>query len=75
MKARSKMKQSSSHLQFDDLPNAAWVNQKTVEVLLSISGPTVWRRVNDGTIPKPKHISPGCTRWNVGELRGYLASL
>lgn len=55
--------------QFEHLPNSANVAQPVVEGLYGISGPTLWRRVKDGGIPKPRQLSPGCTRWNVGELR------
>jgi predicted DNA-binding transcriptional regulator AlpA len=58
---------------FDDLPDSALVRQSVVEGLYGISGPTVWRRVKDGTLPRPRKPSPGCTRWNVGELRRSLA--
>jgi len=58
--------------QFDSLPDSANVAQPVVQGLYGCSGPTVWRRVKDGTIPKPRKLSPGCTRWNVGELRRAL---
>ena len=54
---------------FDSLPDAAHVRQPVVEGLYSCSGATVWRRVKDGTIPKPHKLSPRITGWNVGELR------
>jgi predicted DNA-binding transcriptional regulator AlpA len=59
--------------QFESLPDSANVAQPVVQGLYGCSGPTVWRRVKDGTIPKPRKLSPGCTRWNVGELRRALA--
>ena len=58
---------------FDRLPNSANVAQPVVEGLYGISGPTLWRRVKDGTIPKPRKLSPRCTRWSVGEIRAALA--
>ena len=58
---------------FDILPNSANVAQPVIEGLYGCSGPTVWRRVKDGTIPKPRKLSPRCTRWNVGEIRAALA--
>jgi len=59
--------------QFDQLPDSALVAQPIVEGLFGISGPTIWRRVKDSTLPKPRKPSPGCTRWVVGELRQTLA--
>lgn len=58
--------------QFEHLPDSANVAQPVVEGLYGISGPTLWRRVKDSSIPKPRKLSPGCTRWNVGELRKAL---
>jgi predicted DNA-binding transcriptional regulator AlpA len=58
---------------FDRLPDSALVGQPVVEGLFGISGPTLWRRVKDGKLPKPRKPSPGCTRWSVGELRRGLA--
>lgn len=67
--------QNTPHVlaQFDQLPDCALVAQPVVEGLFGISGPTVWRRVKDSTLPKPRKPSPGCTRWVVGELRAMLA--
>jgi predicted DNA-binding transcriptional regulator AlpA len=58
---------------FDSLPDAANVRQPVVEGLYACSGPTVWRRVKDGSIPAPRKLSPRVTCWNVGELRRALA--
>lgn len=55
--------------QFDQLPDAANVRLPVVESLYACSGATVWRRVADGRIPKPRKLSARVTAWNVGELR------
>ena len=57
---------------FDSLPDSASVRQPVVEALFSCSGATVWRRVKDGGIPKPRKLSDRVTAWNVGELRTTL---
>ena len=57
---------------FDQLPDAAHVRQPIVERLFACSGATVWRRVKDGRIPKPRKYSDRVTAWNVGELRRAL---
>ena len=54
---------------FDFLPNAAHVRQPIVERLFACSSATVWRRVKDGRIPKPRKLSDRVTDWNVGALR------
>lgn len=57
---------------FDSLPAAAHVRQPTVEALFGISPATVWRRVNNGTLPKPHKFGPRTTTWAVSELRAVL---
>lgn len=58
---------------FDHLPDSAYVRQPVVEALYACSSATVWRRVKDGRIPKPRKLSDRVTAWNVGELRQALA--
>ena len=60
---------------FDQLPNAANVRQPIVQALYGCSAATIWRRVQDGSIPKPRKLSPRVTAWNVGELRQALAAV
>ncbi|AKM29287.1 transcriptional regulator [Pandoraea faecigallinarum] len=57
---------------FDDLPNAAAVDVKTVAALCGCSISTVWERSRRGALPEPIRIG-GSARWNVGKLRAILA--
>ncbi|WP_333983724.1 helix-turn-helix domain-containing protein [Burkholderia gladioli] len=73
------MKSSSHHAvlpralqQFDQLPDAAHVDVRTVAGLFGISVPTVWRHTRSGKLPAPRKIGSS-TRWNVAELRASLA--
>jgi len=59
---------------FDSLPDSAHVRQPVVEALFGCSSATVWRRVKQGIIPKPRKFSPRITAWNVGKLRHLLSS-
>lgn len=58
--------------QFDLLPDSAQVRLPTVATLFGISAASVWRRVKNGTLPKPHKFSERVTTWNVGELRAML---
>jgi predicted DNA-binding transcriptional regulator AlpA len=58
---------------FDQLPDCAFVRQPVVETLFACSAATVWRRVTDRRIPKPRKLSHRVTVWNVGQLRAALA--
>lgn len=60
---------------FDQLPDSAFVRQPVVEKLFACSAATVWRRVADCRIPKPRKLSERITVWNVGQLRTALASV
>jgi predicted DNA-binding transcriptional regulator AlpA len=42
--------------------------------LYACSAATVWRRVKEGKIPKPKKFGEKLTAWNVGELRRALSA-
>ena len=57
---------------FDRLPDSANVRQPTVLALYGISGPTLWRWVKQGKVPKPRKLSERVTVWSVGSLRAAL---
>lgn len=54
---------------FEQLPDSADVRLPVVAALYACSFPTIWRGVKSGRIPAPRKRTPGCTTWNVGELR------
>jgi predicted DNA-binding transcriptional regulator AlpA len=75
MKNKDKKSISASLENFDLLPDSAYVRQPVVEGLFACSGPTIWRRVKNGSIPAPKKLSAGVTGWNVGTLRAVQKAL
>ncbi|MCE7915748.1 MAG: transcriptional regulator [Nitrosomonas sp. PRO4] len=64
----------TSLINFDSLPDAAFVRVGTVAGLFDCSVVTVWRKAKDGTIPKPKKLSARVTGWRVGDLRATLTA-
>ena len=44
---------------------------KAVAALFQSSPATIWRRVNDGTMPRPVRIG-GMTRWARDEIDGVI---
>lgn len=72
MAANMTSKLPDSFMHFDSLPNSAHVRIKTVALLLDCSVPTVWRKIQDGTIPAPIKLSSHVTAFNVGKLRAEL---
>jgi len=60
---------------FNSLPDVAFVKQPVVEALFACSSPTVWRRVKSGKLPAPKKLGLRAIGWQVGELRRALENL
>lgn len=59
---------------FDELPDSSLVrlNQLISTSVIPFSATTAWRRVREGTFPKPVTISTQVTAWRVGEIRQWL---
>lgn len=41
----------------------------------SVSRSTIWRWTAKGHLPPPIHLSPGCTRWELGAIEKRDAEL
>lgn len=66
---------------FDTLPNSAFIREsqlvqspKRPSTLapLPFSAPTLWRKVKNGTFPKPTKLSERVTAWKVGDVRAWI---
>lgn len=60
---------------FDSLPDSAYIRIKDLQVLLAMSESTIRRRIQAGIIPKAKNLSTRVAAYNVGEVRQALAKL
>lgn len=69
---------------FDALPDSAFVRasqlvksskRSNTIPLFPFSSATLWRRVTDGTFPKPVKLSSRVTAWRVGEVREFINEL
>ena len=67
---------------FDSLADNAYIREAELAhnskrpgagVPLPFSRATLWRKVKQGTFPKPVKLSEGVTAWQVGEVRAWLA--
>jgi predicted DNA-binding transcriptional regulator AlpA len=59
---------------FDELPDDALIPFKDAQLLLGgWSRATIWRRADEGVIPKPRRM-PGSVKiaWTAAELRSVL---
>jgi predicted DNA-binding transcriptional regulator AlpA len=66
---------------FDELPNGAYLRQLQLVrgtrnaaslAPLPFSSATLWRKVKDGSFPKPVKLSQRVTAWRVGDVRAWL---
>ncbi|MBL8465915.1 MAG: transcriptional regulator [Thauera sp.] len=60
---------------FDQLPDSAMVDVRTVSAVLGRSPSSIWRDARNGRLPAPIKTGPACTRWNVAAIRRHLAAL
>ena len=68
---------------FDAMPDGAYIREAGLvpspkrpgaPVPLPFSAPTLWRKVREGTFPKPVKLSDRVTAWNVGAVRAWLTA-
>jgi predicted DNA-binding transcriptional regulator AlpA len=59
---------------FDSMPDSAYIRLPVIKALYGLSTATIWRNVKNGFIPKPIKLSERCTAWNVGAIRADLAA-
>lgn len=69
---------------FDQLPDSAWLresqlvrspkNPDSAIAPLPFSAPTLWRKVQNGTFPKPYKISSRVTAWKVSQVREWMSA-
>lgn len=67
---------------FDQLPDSAWLresqlvrstkNPDSAIAPLPFSAPTLWRKVKDGSFPKPHKLSARVTAWKVSQVRAWM---
>lgn len=69
---------------FDALPDSAWLresqlvrspkNPDSAIAPLPFSAPTLWRKVKDGTFPRPHKLSTRVTAWKVSQVREWMSA-
>ena len=48
-----------------------YVNDKWLAKRYGVSRKTIWQWVRENSFPKPKNLSPKCTRWYMGRVREW----
>jgi len=64
---------------FDALPDSAFVREAELvrsgvnpAGVLPFSKPTLWRKVKDGSFPRPHKLAARVTAWRVKEVRDWI---
>ena len=60
-------------IEFDELPDSAFIRQDALMVVFPFSESQLWRMVRDGQFPRPVKMSPRVTAWKVRDVRVWLA--
>lgn len=56
-----------------ELPTIGYVRQsQLIPAIVPFSSATLWRKVKDGTFPRPVKLSTRITAWRVEEIRGWM---
>lgn len=55
------------------LPETGFLRQSQVLVFVPISKTTLWRRVVDGTFPRPVKLSAKVTAWRAEDVRRWIS--
>lgn len=63
----------SALVNFDSMPDSAFIRLPVIMALYGVSKATIWRGVKNQTIPKPVKLTQRTTAWNVGQVRTALA--
>ncbi len=59
---------------FDSMPDSAYIRLPVIKALYGVSSATIWRCVKNKTIPSPVKLTERTTAWNVGQVRAALAA-
>lgn len=77
-----RLEMSDQITSFDALPDSAFLRESQLvqsskrpetPAPLPFSAPTLWRKVKNGTFPKPVKLSERITAWKVGDVRKWMA--
>jgi prophage regulatory protein len=51
-----------------------FVRIRELSTILPISKASIWRKVKNGTFPKPVKLSEGITAWDMDDIESYISS-
>ncbi len=56
------------------LPETGFIRQSALLPLLGFSATTLWRRVKQGSFPRPLKLSVNVTAWRAEDIRAWIES-
>jgi predicted DNA-binding transcriptional regulator AlpA len=74
-KESQETKNVDEFVDFDRLPDDAYIGPVAARKLIGCSKTTLWTLAKEGRIPAPAHITPKIVRWRVGGLRKALREM
>ncbi len=54
------------------IPAEGFVRQSALIPIIGFSATTLWRRVKQGTFPKPVKLSANVTAWRAEDVRAWI---
>ena len=54
---------------------AEYLRLRDLLIYLNFSASTIWRKVRDGSFPKPVKLSAAVTAWKVADIRLWMAKI
>ncbi len=73
-RANVRRKAMQTAMDFDKLPDSAYVHRSVAEVLFDCSKSTVLRKIKKSVLPPPRQFGSSVLHLNVGELRSVMRS-
>ena len=64
---------TSNNKALNVLPTTGYVRQsQLIPAIVPFSAATLWRKVANGSFPKPVKLSTRITAWRIEDIRGWL---
>ena len=63
-----------TNIQIKPLVEDRFIRLPEVQKLLPFGKSTIWKKISEGTFPKPHKISPRVTAWLLSDIMAYVDS-
>ena len=67
---------TTNQIFLNEFPENGYVRQsQLIPAIVPFSSATLWRKVKDGTFPRPVKLSTRITAWLVADIKEWMLSL